>query len=340
MPATIGGRRFWILAAQDETRPGAILDDVRRAFTPRYLGVLLPVLLLLPLMNSLLIRRLVRVVQLVSGEAAAIDSRTLDTRLATRDLPDEVAPLVHATNALLARLEASFAQQGHFVGNVVHELRTPLATLRLATDAVEEDGLRARLVAQVDRLSHVVGQLHDLTTLETPRRHARDRFDLAELARETLVDLAGDALAHAHPIELIAPDEPVPVAGNRVLIGLALANLVTNAVRHTPAGTRIAVSVAPGRSADAGGGIGTGGVVADGIGTGGTLLVEDDGPGIAGWSPDDLTRRFWRADHGRSDSAGLGLAIVRRICAVHDARLEIGASATGGAAFAIRLDCG
>lgn len=319
LPATVAGRRVWIVVSQDETRPGAILDDVRRAFPPSYLGVLLPVLLLLPVLNSLLIRRLVRSVQAVSAEAAAIDSRTLDTRLATRELPTEVAPLVHATNALLARLEASFAQQSQFVGNVVHELRTPLATLRLVTDAVEGDGSRARLIAQVDRLSHVVDQLRDLAILEAPDLPLHDRFDLAELARETLVALAGDALAHAHPVELIAPDDPVPVVGNRVLIGLALANLVTNAVRHTPAGTRVTVSVLAM------------------VGEGGTLMVEDDGPGIAGWSPDDLTRRFWRADHARSDSAGLGLAIVHRICAVHAAGFGIGASAAGGASFAIRL---
>lgn len=318
VPATIGGRPFWIVVSQDETRPGAILDDVRRVFPSRYLGVLLPVLLLLPLMNSLLIRRLVRVVLGVSDEAAAIGAQTLDARLPTRDLPAEVAPLVHATNALLARLEGSFARQAEFVGNVVHELRTPLATLRLAADAVADEGARARLAAQVDRLSHVVGQLHDLAALEAPRLPAGERFDLADLARETLVELAGEALAQGHAIELIAPDDPAPVAGHRVLIGLALANLVTNAVRHTPAGTRVTVIVA---------------AEADGA----ALRVEDDGPGIAGWAPDQLTRRYWRADHRRSDSAGLGLAIVERICTVHGARLALGASADGGAAFAIRL---
>lgn len=318
VPTTIGGRPFWVVVSQDETRPGAILDDVRRAFPGRYLAVLLPVLLLLPLMNSLLIRRLVRVVRGVSDEAAAIGAQTLDARLPTRDLPAEVAPLVHATNALLARLEGSFARQAEFVGNVVHELRTPLATLRLAADAVADDDARGRLAAQVDRLSHVVGQLHDLAALDAPRMRAGEQFDLADLARETLVDLAGDVLARDHAVELTAPDDPVPVAGHRVLIGLALANLVTNAVRHTPAGTRVAVFV------DEGAG-------------GGALRVEDDGPGIAGWTPDQLTRRYWRADHRRSDSAGLGLAIVERICAVHGARLEIGASPDGGAAFAIRL---
>ena len=100
-----------------------------------------------------------------------------------------------------------------------------------------------------------------------------------------------------------------------MLIGLALANLVTNAVRHTPPGTHVFVTVE----------------------SGGALRVDDDGPGIADWSPDTLTRRYWRADHARSDSAGLGLAIVSRICAVHDTSLAIGASRSGGASFAIRL---
>ncbi|WP_254602829.1 cell wall metabolism sensor histidine kinase WalK [Sphingomonas bacterium] len=315
LPVSIGGEAFWVVVSQDEARPGAILDDVERALLLRYVALLVPILLLLPLVNSLLIRRLVAAVRTVSAHATQIDARTLDIRLDDTDLPAEVLPLVQATNALIARLEESFAQQSQFIANVVHELRTPLATLRIRLDGVGDADVREAAVRQVDRLSHVVGQLSDLAALERVPDGAVERFDLALLAVETIAAVVEQEMARDHEIGLDAPDEAVFVTANRVLIGLALSNLVTNAFRHTPAGTTVGVSVA----------------------VDGTLTVVDDGPGITAKSPDLLTRRFWRADHGRSDSAGLGLAIVDRVARAHGAALSIRNRPGGGAAFSILL---
>ena len=315
LPVRIGGAAFWVVVSQDETRPGAILDDVGRALLSRYTALLLPILLLLPIVNSLLIRRLVATVRTVSARATQIDARTLDIRLDEADLPSEVVPLVHATNALVARLEESFAQQTQFIANVVHELRTPLATLRIRLDGVSDDAARVAMTAQVDRLSHVVRQLSDLAALERVSDGAVERFDLVALAAETIAAVVEQEMARDHEIGLDAPGEAVPVTANRVLIGLALSNLITNAFRHTPPGTAVSVSVTPD----------------------GTIAVADNGPGITAHSPDQLTRRFWRADHGRSDSAGLGLAIVDRVARVHGTALSIGNRPGGGAVFSIAL---
>ena len=318
LPIRIGGQAFWVVVSQDETRPGAILDDVGRALLSRYTALLLPILLLLPLVNSLLIRRLVAAVRTVSARATQIDARTLDIRLDDADLPAEVVPLVQATNALVARLEESFAQQSQFIANVVHELRTPLTTLRIRLDSVPGDAARDAMMQQVDRLSHVVRQLSDLAALERVPDGAVERFDLVVLAAETIAAVVEQEMARDHEIGLDAPAQPVLVTANRVLIGLALANLVTNAFRHTPAGTAVGVSVA----------------------VDGTVAVADDGPGITAHTPDQLTRRFWRADHGRSDSAGLGLAIVDRVARVHGTALSIANRPGGGAVFSVRLGAG
>ena len=315
LPVRIGRGAYWVVVSQDETRPGAILDDVGRALLSRYTALLLPILLLLPLINSLLIRRLVAAVRTVSARATQIDARTLDIRLDEADLPAEVVPLVQATNALVARLEESFAQQSQFIANVVHELRTPLATLRIRLDGVADPAARDVMLGQVDRLSHVVGQLSDLAALERVPDGAVDRFDLVALAAETIATVVEQEMARAHEIGLDAPPGAVPVTANRVLIGLALSNLVTNAFRHTPAGTAVTVSV----TIDGG------------------VSVADDGPGITAHTPDQLTRRFWRADHARSDSAGLGLAIVDRVARVHGTVLSIANRSGGGAVFSIAL---
>jgi signal transduction histidine kinase len=105
------------------------------------------------------------------------------------------------------------------------------------------------------------------------------------------------------------------VTGNAGLLTMALTNLIENALLHTPGGTAIEVALAPS----------------------GSVSVADDGPGIAQDDHGKLARRFWRADHRRSDGAGLGLSIVQRIVEVHRGRLETGASPLGGACFTLHL---
>ncbi len=314
LPVVVAGRHFWVLVSQDESGPGAILDDVVASFLWRYLALLVVVLLLLPLVNSLLIHRVTLAVRRVSAQAAEIDAQRLDVRLDERGVPAEVAPLVAATNALVARLAQSFRQQAEFIANVVHELRTPLATLRMRADAVADAPARAALTVQVERISHVVAQLQDLASLDEPDQAALGPLDLGEVARIVVGDRAPAILAAGDTVALDAPTAPVRVCGNATLAEMAIGNLVGNAAKHTPPGTAILVTVRDD----------------------GSVTVADDGPGIAG-AADEVVQRFWRADHQRSDSAGLGLSIVARIMQVHGGTLEIGTAETGGAAFTLRF---
>ncbi|GAA0308559.1 ATP-binding protein [Sphingomonas oligophenolica] len=303
---------LWIIVSQDESGPGAIIDDVSRSFLWEYLGILLPILLLLPIINSLAIRRLVLEVRAVSRSAADISTTRLHMRLDESRIPDEILPLVHATNRLLDRLEAGFRQQGEFVSNVAHELRTPLAALRVRLDSVEDAAVRLALDRQVERLSHVVSQVRDLASLERFTADQREAVDLGALAREIIADMVPTILGEQHAIELRGGDSRVTVAGSRTLIGLALTNLIDNAVRHTPAGTTITVTLLP-RG----------------------FSVEDDGPGVTTRDEHQVRKRFWRADRARSDSAGLGLSIVQRIVDVHEGFFSMSSRPGGGAIFSL-----
>jgi len=314
-PVRVGTRRVWVIVTQDRTGPGAILDDVVHGFIRRYAPVLISILLLLPLINSALIARLFFAVRDASRQAEAIGPHNLDVRIEEAGLPLEVAPLAHATNDLLARLQASFRNQSEFVANVAHELRTPLTVHRVELEAVDDPALRARLRESVDRLGHVVAQLQDLAALEVMADDRFETFDARLLAQETVGLHAPQILAAGDVIGVDAPEAPVLVRGNPVLAGLALANLVTNASRHTPAGTAIEVLVAP-----------------DGV-----VLVRDDGPGIAASNPQDATERYWRADHQRADGAGLGLSIVRRIMEVHQGRLTVQSRPGEGTCISLRF---
>lgn len=314
LPVRRGGTAFWVIVTQDETGRGAIVDDVAHAFVTRYGPVLALILLLLPLFNSFLIRRLVGAVRSVSAQAETIGPQNLAMRLEEAPLPQEIAPLAHAINGLLVRLQQSFQQQSEFVANVAHELRTPLTTLKFQIEAVEDEAAVAQLSDTTDRLGHVISQLQALAGLEVMSRSFAS-FDLVELARDVISELAPRILSNGDTIELEAPEIPVTVRANRTLIALALTNLVSNATQHTPPGTNIRVAVTAQAMID----------------------VADDGPGIASSDPQNARQRYWRADNRRSDSAGLGLSIVSRIMDVHEGELIVSSDENGGARFRLVL---
>lgn len=309
-PAAVGGRDVRVMVAQDRSQPGVIVDDIERAFLIR-IGLVMPVLLLLPVLSGLAMRRTVRAFRRASAEAEAIDASSRGVPIAIEGLPTEVRPLVAAANGLVERVRRAFFRQSEFVGNVVHELRTPLQTLALELDALPDPALRQRCAAQVERLSHVVTQLRDLATLDDGDVRPWEALDLAALATETVVRMAPAVIEGGHHLAFAGAegDAGPRVRGNATLIDLAIANLIGNAAKHTPAGCTITVSVRD-----------------DPAGAGAAVEVADDGTGIACVDLGDAQARYWRADHARSDSAGLGLAIVTRIMERHGGRLVLAVS--------------
>jgi signal transduction histidine kinase len=314
-PITADGRRLWIVVSQNETGPGAIVDDVARRFLWQYSLALMGVLALLPIINALSIRRLVLVVRQVSEQASKIGPNTPGERLYEGNLPAEVTELVRATNRLVDRLEFSLSQQRYFVANLTHELKTPLATLKIQLDGLADPSLKREIGSTVERLSHVVSQMRDLAELETLDQTARQPFDLGDVARQMVEELAPFVYEAGHQIELRPASETSIVHGSRLLIELALRNLIFNAVQHTAAGTHIVVDLSNAN----------------------ILAVSDDGPGLQADQKASISKRFWRADQTRSDTAGLGLSIVERICHVHGATLTVQSEPGLGAKFSINF---
>ena len=308
-PAGVPG---WLIVAQDISDPRVVTDDVLRESLLLFLWWLVPALALVPLATAFLIRRSMAAVRRLSLRAAEIGPASLDVRLPIARLPSEVVPLAAATNMALDRLAEGFRAQSEFVANVAHELRTPLATLRLRTDAIEDASLARAMRATLDQAAHVVTQMLDLASLERLSIGEEERFDLGEAGRAALEEAAPTLYAGGRSASLIAPEHPVVVHGRAGLIALVVANLLDNAQRHTPAGTHVELRVDET----------------------GLLAVADDGPGAreAG-----LTERFRRGAGAGAGGAGIGLSIVRRILLAHGGDLAIGDSDRGGARFAFRL---
>jgi two-component system OmpR family sensor kinase len=272
-----------------------------------------------------------------SGEVA------LPNRVPDSDPRTEVGQLGVAFNRMLghvesalARRHASEARLRTFAADASHELRTPLAAIRGYAElarrnpgALPDDVAHAlsRVESESARMSGLVDDLLLLARLDAGRPLADDPVDLTRLA----IDAASDARAAApdHRWQLDLPGESVIVRGDEHRLRQVLANLMSNAARHTPHGTTVTIALAlPGSEGAAAGPAGMA-----------ALSVADDGPGIPPELQPELFERFVRGDSSRSRAAGstgLGLAIVDAVVAAHRGHVQV-TSRPGQTVFVITL---
>ena len=282
---------------------------------------LAPFALLVPVLGLIVWLAVGHALQPLQRLAKAVKSRRVNALepLSDEKLPDEVRPLVGSLNDLLVRLTAALDRERAFMADAAHELRTPLTALHLqlgalaraATDTERTEAM-GKLAEGVQRAIRLVEQMLALARQEPRAEPARTRFALDELAREVVAELI--PLADARHIDLgISEAQTVPIHGERDAVATLIRNLVDNAVRYTPAGGRVDVSVE--RSAAA---------PAQAI-----IRVTDNGPGIAQEERDRVFDRFYRQAGTRSPGSGLGLAIVKAIAGAHGATVVLDAGADG-----------
>jgi two-component system OmpR family sensor kinase len=226
-----------------------------------------------------------------------------------------VRPLVHELNLLFGRVRTAFDAQQNFVADAAHELRTPLAALKLQALSLEradtEEARKVavgRVTAGVERATRLVEQLLVLARQEAGASEGAKPapVDLADLARRTVGEMVG--VAQAKGVDLgVEHVEEARVLGQGGALAILMRNLVDNAVKYTPAGGTVDVAV---RHED---------------GTA-VLTVEDSGPGIAAEERERVFDRFYRIAGSEAAGSGLGLAIIRAIAERHGAKLSLDAS--------------
>jgi two-component system OmpR family sensor kinase len=242
-------------------------------------------------------------------------------------LPDEVRPLVHELNLLFGRVRTAFDAQQNFVADAAHELRTPLAALRLQTQSLDRAAdpearkvAVGRLTAGIDRATRLVEQLLVLARQEASAANgaATRPVDLAELARRTVGDLVG--LAQAKEVDLgLQHADPVSIEGQPDALHILLRNLVENAVKYTPGGGTVDIAVRADKDAV-------------------DVIVEDSGPGIPPEERERVFDRFYRVAGSEAAGSGLGLAIIKAIAERHGASLKLDKSERlGGLAATVRF---
>jgi two-component system sensor histidine kinase QseC len=257
----------------------------------------------------------------VAGVVSARDPGNLAS-LAVPQAPREVAPVLDALNRLFARIESSIAGEKRFTADAAHELRTPVAAIRaqaqVARGAVTDDERTRALdnvIAGCDRAAHLVDQLLMLARVDQSTETASAECSLRTAAVDALSDVAAYSIAKDVTLEL-APGEDEHVAGHGALLRVMLRNLVDNAVRYSPAGTRVIVAV-------------------ERKGAQAAVTVADEGPGIPAEERERVFERFYRGLGSGVEGTGLGLSIVKRIADIHGASVALSQPSGKGLAVTI-----
>jgi two-component system OmpR family sensor kinase len=302
--------------------------------------VILGVLLVLAAVSWVLVGVGLRPLDRIGATADAIAAGDLSRRVDVAEPRTEVGRLGLAFNAMLERLEEAFRQREasegrlrRFLADVSHELRTPLASIRgyselfrMGAARKPEDADRAmtRIEEEAARMGVLVEDLLTLARLDEVRDRPAEAVDVSQLVEDAAADTR--ALDPARTISVSAGDESI-VLGDANQLRQVLANLLGNAVVHTPPGAPIEIAVRRENGSV-------------------ELEVRDHGPGLPTDDPGELFERFWRrngeadaaaAPDGRRGGAGLGLAIVAGIVTAHGGSVRAATADGGGAAFTVRL---
>ena len=318
-PETFRSEPIWIQVEQNQDNPDVVLDDVVARFLPAAGLLTAGLLLFLLIADIVIVRRALEPIVRASGMAGAISPERLDPRLPVQGMPREIMPLVEAVNQAFDRMETGFRAQRDLTADVAHELRTPLAVLRMRIETLAEPDVRARLLADIDVMGRLVSQLLSMAELETVVVGPGDQADLRQVCLEAVELLAPLAVAQGKAVELAGARHAVKVRGRPDLLFQAVRNLVENAIRHTPKGAAVTVEV-----------------LEDGI-----VRVLDRGPGVPHEMKDKLFERFWRGRRKERSAvgagAGLGLSIVARIAEEHGGAVAVDDRPGGGAVFSVTL---
>jgi two-component system OmpR family sensor kinase len=267
----------------------------------------------------------------VAGQIAAGD---LSRRVDPDNDRTEVGRLGRSLNAMLVQIEKAFAERAagerrlrRFLADASHELRTPLASIRgyselyrigAAREPAEVERAMSRIEAESARMGGLVDDLLTLARVDEVREPAREPLDL----RELLEDARDDARAAAPERQIsLNPTGPVAIEADGDALRRVFANLLRNAIVHTPEGTPVELTL---EKTDAWA----------------TVKVQDHGPGLPPGDPNAVFERFWRDSEarGRDDGgAGLGLAIAAALVNAHGGRVEAENPAGGGALFTVQL---
>ena len=322
---TTDGNRFLVESGAAYDQIEVVLHGLLRIF-----AIYMPFVVSLAVAGGYwLMRRSLAPVDEITKRAEGITSTNLSERLPVIRTGDELERLSMSLNHMIERLDDAFQHINRFSADASHELRTPLTILQLGLEGIAQDhrrdaALRDQIgsaLEETNRMSRIVESLLAISRLDAGEvKMDKTPLDLGNLAASTADEMR--LLAEEKPIRLRTHTVgTVHVEGDRTRLQQVIVNLIDNAIKYTQEGGTVDVSVSrEGNSA--------------------VLEVSDNGPGIPDHALPHVFDRFYRADKARSRAsggAGLGLSIVKAICAAHNADVKVSSQEGRGCCFRVEL---
>ncbi|WP_312189007.1 quorum sensing histidine kinase QseC [Leclercia sp.] len=309
------GKYRVVVGQEREYRQEMALEVVRSQLTPW--------LVALPVMLLVLIVLLSRELWPLKKLAQTLRARSPDAtdQLPTHGVPAEVSPLVDALNQLFTRTGEMMARERRFTSDAAHELRSPLTALKVQTDvaqlSLDDPQAQAKALDQlhagIDRASRLVEQLLTLSRLDSLENlDDVEPLKMADLLQSAVMDIYHPAQQAGIEIRLNIHDPLVTRTGQQLLLSLLVRNLLDNAVRYSPRGSVVEVTLDTH-----------------------SFTVRDTGPGIAPEALARLGERFYRPPGQDQTGSGLGLSIVKRIATLHRMQVSLRNGQDGG--FEVRI---
>ena len=303
-----------------------MFKNTRDEFWVKSLLITLIITIISSLTMYLVIGHALRPLQNLGKQMGEIQIKNLQTPIVSGNADNEIAQLTNAFNKMLSRLGTNFAEQKQFSANAAHELRTPLAVIRTRLEVLgksntveieEYKDTIAMITTQIDRLSHVIDVLLEMTELKSAEK--TDHISLADMVEEILYDLA--AIAEARGITVVQTAGNAEIIGNDTLIYRAIYNLIENAFKYNRDGGKVIIAIEAQENLA-------------------VVRISDTGSGIEKSEWEHIFEPFFRIDKSRSRSmggAGLGLALVREIAKEHSGNAKVVKSSTEGTTIELSL---
>ncbi|SDZ67236.1 Signal transduction histidine kinase [Variovorax sp. YR266] len=266
------------------------------------------------LATPFVVKRGLKGVVATAEHAESIDVHERTTRLPLANVASEIRPLVNAVNRAFDRLNEGYDRQERFLADAAHELRTPITTLQIHLEGLQDGPLKVKLMQASARLATLAEQLLDLQRLDHVAVHDQQQVDLKALCERVAGDIAPLAIMNRCTLSVDAP-QPLWVRGDAPSLERALSNLIQNAIEHGGQGCDIQVRLWEPSGFE----------------------VLDSGPGIPAADRERVVAPFHRlVPRGRG--AGLGLHLVAEVARLHGGQLTIGSSESGGAKMRLELN--
>ncbi|MDQ4430615.1 two-component system sensor histidine kinase QseC [Yokenella regensburgei] len=313
---TSDGKHRIVVGQEWDYRQEMALDIITSQLTPWLIALPLMLLLLFFLLSRELapLKKITQTLRVREPESADL--------LRTEGVPSEVRPLVEALNQLFTRTHTMMVRERQFTSDAAHELRSPLTALKVQTEvaqlSMDDPQAREKALSQlhtgIDRASRLVEQLLTLSRLDS----LENLDDVAPIALEDLLQSAViDAYYPAQQagidIRLHLDTPHVERTGQPLLLSLLVRNLLDNAIRYTPHGSQIDVTLSSGQ-----------------------FSVRDNGPGVSAEALARIGERFYRPPGQDETGSGLGLSIVRRIASLHQMSVSFANAPEGGFIVCVR----